>query len=48
MRTRPAWATLIGTDADADTLTYEITGGVDKELFAINASTGALSFISWA
>ena len=41
-----AVSTLLGTDADADTLTYSITGGVDKDLFTINASTGVLSFIT--
>ena len=39
-------STLVATDADNDTLTYSITGGADKDLFAINASTGALSFIT--
>ena len=38
--------TLLGTDADGDTLTYSITGGADKDLFTINASTGVLSFIA--
>ncbi len=38
--------TLLGTDADGDTLTYSITGGVDKDLFSINATTGVLSFIA--
>ncbi len=38
--------TLLGTDADGDTLTYSITGGADKDLFSINASTGVLSFIA--
>ncbi|MDC0186242.1 cadherin repeat domain-containing protein, partial [Gammaproteobacteria bacterium] len=35
---------LVGSDADGDTLTYSITGGVDKDLFSINESTGVLSF----
>ena len=39
-------STLVGTDADGDTLTYSITDGADKDLFAINASTGVLSFIA--
>ena len=36
------------TDADvpAQTLTYSIVGGADQSLFAINAATGALSFIN--
>ena len=41
-----AVSTLVGTDADSDTLTYSITGGTDKDLFTINASTGVLSFIA--
>ena len=36
----------IGKDADGDTLTYSITGGADKDLFTIDASTGVLSFIA--
>ena len=36
--------TIIGTDADGDSLTYSITGGVDQDLFTIDASTGVLSF----
>ncbi|SVC95036.1 uncharacterized protein METZ01_LOCUS347890, partial [marine metagenome] len=39
-------STLVGKDADGDTLTYSITGGVDKDLFTIDANTGALSFIA--
>ena len=35
-----------GTDVDGDTLTYSITGGGDQALFAIDTSTGALSFIT--
>lgn len=35
------------TDADlGDVITYSITGGADAALFAINANTGALSFIN--
>ena len=37
-------ATLVGTDADGDSLTYSITGGVDQDLFTIDASTGVLTF----
>ena len=33
-------------DADGDALTYSISGGADKDLFTINASTGVLSFIT--
>ncbi|HEX8216588.1 MAG TPA: hypothetical protein VF577_03895 [Allosphingosinicella sp.] len=33
------------TDADGDTLTYSIAGGADAALFAIDAVTGALSFL---
>ncbi len=39
-----AVADITATDVDGDTLTYSITGGVDQTLFAIDASTGALSF----
>jgi hypothetical protein len=40
--------TVTATDADlpAQTLTYSIVGGADAAKFAINSSTGALSFIS--
>ncbi|MCB1560705.1 MAG: cadherin domain-containing protein [Xanthomonadales bacterium] len=39
--------TATATDADAgDTLTYSISGGADAALFAINGTTGALSFQS--
>src|SRR5204863_910087 len=37
--------TSIDTDAGA-TLTYSIAGGADAAKFAINSSTGALSFVS--
>ncbi|MFN3826116.1 MAG: cadherin domain-containing protein [Micavibrio sp.] len=40
-----AVTTVTATDPDAgSTLTYSISGGVDAAWFAINASTGALSF----
>ncbi len=39
-------ATLGATDANGDTLTYAIAGGADAARFAINASTGVLSFVS--
>jgi hypothetical protein len=38
--------TVQATDADADVLTYSITGGADAALFAINSSTGVLTFNS--
>lgn len=39
---------ITGTDADlpAETLTYSITGGADAAKFAIDGSTGALSFVT--
>jgi hypothetical protein len=36
--------TVTATDADNDTLTYSIVGGVDADLFLINPNTGRLSF----
>ena len=42
-----AVTTVVATDADAGTtLTYSLAGGADQLLFAINSSTGALSFIA--
>jgi Ca2+-binding RTX toxin-like protein len=42
-----AVTTVTATDADAgSTLTYSIVGGADASHFTINASTGALSFVS--
>src|SRR6266699_388030 len=42
-----AVTTVIATDADTgSTLTYSIVGGADASHFTINASTGALSFVS--
>lgn len=38
--------TVAATDPDSNTITYSITGGVDKDLFSINTSTGQLSFIN--
>ncbi len=39
--------TVTATDADsAATLTYSLIGGADQAKFAINASTGALTFVS--
>ncbi|MDP6725589.1 MAG: cadherin domain-containing protein, partial [Arenicellales bacterium] len=40
-----AVADITATDVDDDTLTYSITGGDDQALFAIDSSTGTLSFI---
>lgn len=39
-----AVADITATDVEDDTLTYSISGGDDQNLFAINASSGALSF----
>lgn len=42
-----AVTTLVATDADRGTvLVYSISGGADAALFAIDAGTGALSFVS--
>ena len=42
-----AVTTVTATDADTrQTLAYSITGGADAAKFAINSSTGALSFVS--
>src|SRR5436305_8915639 len=42
-----AVTTVTATDADAgSTLTYSIVGGADAAKFTVNASTGALSFVS--
>ena len=41
-----AVATITATDVDGDTLTYSVSGGDDQALFTIDASTGALSFIT--
>jgi len=42
-----AVTTVTATDADASpTLSYSIVGGADSALFAINSSTGALTFAS--
>ena len=37
--------TFTATDIDGDALIYSISGGTDKDLFQIDASTGVLSFI---
>ena len=42
-----AVTTVVGADVDAgSTLTYSIVGGADQAKFAINASTGVLTFVS--
>ena len=42
-----AITTVVASDIDTgDTLTYSISGGADAAQFAINSSTGELSFIS--
>ena len=38
--------TFTATDIDGDKLIYSISGGTDKDLFQIDASTGVLSFIA--
>ena len=47
-RTPPLVLTVTATDADlpTQTLSYAIVGGADAAKFAINASSGALSFIT--
>ncbi|MET0392164.1 MAG: cadherin domain-containing protein [Chitinophagaceae bacterium] len=37
---------VIGADADADPLVYSLAGGEDETKFAINSSTGELSFLT--
>ena len=37
-------ATVIATDGDGDTITYELTGGADQDDFAIGAASGELAF----
>ena len=41
-----AVTTVVATDADADAVTYAITGGADQAAFTINATTGVLRFAS--
>jgi hypothetical protein len=36
---------IVAADADGQTLVYSISGGADADLFAIDAQTGALSFL---
>jgi len=39
-------ADILASDVDGDVLSFAITGGADAALFAIDAVTGALSFVS--
>merc|ERR1712098_839562 len=39
-----AVSTLTATDADADTLSYSISGGADQAKFSIVSDSGALTF----
>ncbi len=41
-----AAATISASDADGNALSYTITGGADAALFAVDAATGQLSFIT--
>jgi Ca2+-binding RTX toxin-like protein len=41
-----AVATLTASDLDGDSFTFSIAGGADAAKFTINATTGALSFVS--
>ncbi len=41
-----AVTTVVGKDPDGNTVTYAITGGADAAKFAINGTTGALSFVT--
>jgi hypothetical protein len=41
-----AVATLLASDPEGNTLSYVISGGADAALFAIDAVTGALSFVA--
>lgn len=38
--------TVTASDADSNTITYSLTGGADQAKFAINATTGALTFVA--
>ena len=40
-----AVVTLTATDQEADNLTYAITAGADMDLFSVDETTGALSFV---
>ena len=41
-----AATTVVASDANNDVLTYQISGGVDKDLFQLNSKTGKLTFMS--
>nr|MDA7554978.1 cadherin domain-containing protein [Gammaproteobacteria bacterium] len=41
-----AVGTVVATDGDGDTVTYSITGGSDASSFAINLTTGVLTFVT--
>lgn len=41
-----AVTTVVGSDADGDSLQYSIIGGSDADLFAINEVTGVLTFVA--
>ena len=41
-----AVGTVTAVDADGGAVTYSIAGGADARLFAIDAATGALSFVA--
>ncbi|VVS96417.1 Cadherin [Sphingomonas sp. EC-HK361] len=41
-----AATTIAASDADGDALSYTITGGADAALFAVDAATGRLTFIT--
>ncbi|PVE20484.1 hypothetical protein DC522_32055 [Microvirga sp. KLBC 81] len=43
---QPTLAALTATDLDGDAIAFSITGGADAARFTINATTGALSFVS--
>ena len=38
--------TIVASDGDGDTVTYSITGGADAASFAINSTTGVLTFVT--
>jgi len=43
---RTAVTTVTATDADSDTVSFQITGGDDQDVFSIDNTTGALTFKS--
>lgn len=48
LENRTSITSVRATDTDSTSLTYSISGGADKDLFNINATSGALSFKSAA